>query len=106
MPAAPIAPSACSSSELLPTPGSPPTSTSDPGTSPPPSTRSSSPSPVGMRAARSVGTSDSGRTSALITACLRPGAARTTSSTSVFHSPHSVHRPIHFGLWWPQDEQV
>ena len=33
----------------MPTPGSPPTRTSDAGTSPPPRTRSSSGTPVGMR---------------------------------------------------------
>jgi hypothetical protein len=24
----------------------------------------------------------------------------------VFHSPHSVQRPCHLGLWWPQAEQA
>ena len=37
----------------LPMPGEPPSSTSDPGTRPPPSTRSSSPMPVESRGARS-----------------------------------------------------
>jgi hypothetical protein len=40
---------ACSSSVLLPMPGSPPISTTPPGTMPPPSTRSSSSWPVGVR---------------------------------------------------------
>ena len=40
---------ACSSRVLLPTPGSPPTRTTDPATRPPPSTRLSSPRPVSMR---------------------------------------------------------
>ena len=40
---------ACSSSVDLPMPGSPPSSTSDPGTTPPPSTRSNSPMPVERR---------------------------------------------------------
>ena len=39
--------SSCSSSVLLPMPGSPPSSVTDPATMPPPSTRSSSPMPVG-----------------------------------------------------------
>ena len=42
---------ACSSSVDLPMPGSPPSSTSEPGTMPPPSTRSNSPMPLGMRSA-------------------------------------------------------
>jgi hypothetical protein len=41
---------ACSSSVLLPMPGSPPISTTPPSTMPPPSTRSSSSWPVGVRA--------------------------------------------------------
>ena len=42
----------------LPTPGSPPISTTEPATSPPPSTRSSSDSPVGVRSAVAVSTSE------------------------------------------------
>ena len=38
--------SSCSSSVLLPMPGSPPSNVTEPGTTPPPSTRSSSPMPV------------------------------------------------------------
>ena len=52
-PSAAIAPSACSTSVLLPIPGSPPTSVSDPATRPPPSTRSSSGTFVGRRGAPS-----------------------------------------------------
>jgi hypothetical protein len=48
---------ACSSSVDLPMPGSPPRSTSDPRTIPPPSTRSSSPLPLEMRVAAVVSTS-------------------------------------------------
>ncbi len=51
----------CSSSVLLPMPGSPPTSSSEPGTSPPPSTRSSSRMPVRVRSADSTSTCASGR---------------------------------------------
>ena len=43
----------------MPTPGSPPTSTSEAGTSPPPRTRSSSATPVGIRSASSTSTSTS-----------------------------------------------
>ena len=59
---APIAPSIAAVRLDLPTPGSPPSSTSDPGTSPPPSTRSSSAMPVPMRAAALVSTDASGTT--------------------------------------------
>ena len=45
----------------LPIPGEPPSSTSDPGTRPPPSTRSSSPMPVDMRLTAVSPTSVSGR---------------------------------------------
>ena len=104
-PEAPIAPSACSSSELLPTPGSPPTSTSEPGTRPPPSTRSSSSRPVGhpgrvggRHVAQGMG---AGGTHA------PPGGRRSiTSSTIVFHSPQPPQRPIHLGLRWPQAEHA
>ena len=41
----------------LPMPGEPPSSTSEPGTSPPPRTRSTSPMPVRSRGARAVSTS-------------------------------------------------
>ena len=54
-----IAASAISSSVDFPTPGSPPTRTSEAGTSPPPSTRSSSGTPVGIRSASSTSTSAS-----------------------------------------------
>ena len=48
---------AVSNSVDFPTPGSPPTSTSEAGTSPPPRTRSNSGTPVGIRAASSALTS-------------------------------------------------
>ena len=48
---------ACSSSVDLPMPGSPPSSTSDPGTIPPPSTRSNSPMPVLSRSDAGASTS-------------------------------------------------
>ncbi len=59
-PASAIAPSACSTSVLLPMPGSPPINVSDPATSPPPSTRSSSGTCVARRGAPSGSTSTSG----------------------------------------------
>ena len=59
-PSAAIAPSAWSSSVLLPMPGSPPMSVTEPATRPPSSTRSSSDSPVGRRGAAAGSTSASG----------------------------------------------
>ena len=53
--AAPCAASTWSSSVDLPMPGSPPSSVTEPGTSPPPSTRSSSATPVGRGGARRRG---------------------------------------------------
>ena len=47
----------CRSSVDLPIPGSPPTSTSEPGTMPPPSTRSSSEMPLEKRASADETTS-------------------------------------------------
>ncbi len=47
-------------SVLLPIPGEPPSRTSEPGTSPPPSTRSSSPIPVPSRSSRGDSTSRNG----------------------------------------------
>ena len=51
------APAVCSSRVDLPMPGSPATSVTDPGTMPPPRTRSNSPNPVGSRWMDSVPTS-------------------------------------------------
>ncbi len=48
---------ACSSRVDLPMPGSPPMSTSDPWTSPPPSTRSNSETPVASRSSAAASTS-------------------------------------------------
>ena len=77
-----IAASAVRSSVDLPTPGSPPTSTSDAGTSPPPSTRSSSGTPVEIRAASSTCDVDEAqqRLRRRLRACV---TWPTTSSTSV-----------------------
>src|SRR5258705_3038086 len=77
-------------------PGSPPISSAEPGTMPPPVTRSSSAIPVAIRGARML-IPDSG--SSAITrpfpALPRPGPASTASvsSTSVFQSPQAAHLP-------------
>ena len=55
-----IAARACSTSVDLPIPGSPPSKVTDPGTSPPPSTRSSSATPVGTGVAAVAGDARSG----------------------------------------------
>ena len=73
---------ALSSSVDLPTPGSPASSTTEPGTSPPPRTRSSSGSPVGRWRAASAGTLAIGRAGALTgpATTRSPGLAAPTSS--------------------------
>jgi hypothetical protein len=92
-----------SSSVDLPTPGSPASSTTAPGTRPPPSTRSSSLTPVGTARAGV----------ALIVAMERAGSLGTREltirpetvgplivhSTTEPHSLHSGQRPSHFGGW-------
>ena len=60
----------------LPMPGSPPSSTSDPGTIPPPSTRSNSPRPVLSRSTATASTSAYGR------AAPPPSAGRTSRRSS------------------------
>ena len=84
-------------------PGSPPSSTSDPGTKPPPSTRSNSSIPVERRAASAISTSVySFADPAAPSWAYRfvppadAGASAVRSSTSEFHAPHSLHRPSHF----------
>src|SRR3954470_2908388 len=113
-PAAARFPSAIPVSVDLPMPGEPPSRTSEPGTSPPPSTRSNSPTPVDSRGvgARATSRSGTGRTAAVAGARPRPAAPRARpagatarSSTSVFHSPQPGHRPCQRGSAWPQLEQ-
>src|SRR5690606_17319601 len=93
----------CSNMVDLPIPGSPPISTTDPLTSPPPSTRSSSEEPLGWRGVSSVETSARVFTCAASPAqwLLRPalppptGVVSITVSTSVFQAWHSEHWPAH-----------
>ena len=92
----------------LPMPGDPPINTSDPGTKPPPSTRSSSPMPVRRRSTFAARTS---RSATGVSArppppepeperplAARTGAAARASSAIEFHSPQPGQRPCHFGL--------
>src|SRR5438093_4474932 len=84
----------------FPTPGSPPSRTRAPGTSPPPNTRSNSPTPVETRGVSTPVISlnaigeDSQGAGLSTTAPIR-------SSTNVFHCWQEGHRPIHFGAVWP-----
>ena len=95
-------------------PGSPPSSTSEPGTMPPPSTRSNSPMPLEMRSACEASISEYRRApcaalpgSAYRCPCGRPaGDSSTRSSTSEFHAPQSVQRPCHFGDCVPHSWQT
>ena len=90
----------CVKSVDLPIPGSPPISTTAPGTKPPPNTRSNSSKVVEKRFLPSFTRSTSGKDVKISPVsrtfiCL-PGFI-TASSTKVFHSPHSAQRPSHFG---------
>ncbi len=103
---APSAATACSNSVDLPMPGSPPNSTTEPGTSPPPSTRSSSASPVGSRATSPAATADRRVTAAgawpVWPRRLVAGLAGTRNSSMVFHARQSGHCPAHLGCVLPQ----
>ena len=111
-------PSAIVVSVDLPMPGEPPSRTSEPGTSPPPSRRSSSPMPVASRGARSAATSRSGTGRPAGPPPPRgprppaePAAGRARgvgarSSASVFQASHSGHWPCHLAAMWPQAEQA
>src|SRR6266700_2290996 len=100
----------CSSSVDFPIPGSPPTKTTDPGTIPPPKTKSNSRRPVchrstpcpAPRADRRTGGRADG---AGVFRSARPPVRPTASSTSVFHAPHASQRPPHLGCSAPQSVQ-
>ena len=95
----------CSERVLLPIPGSPPISTRDPFTMPPPSRRSTSALPSDTRSSCVVDTSFSGidlreAPGTVIVPAFLP--VTTSCSTIVFHSPHAGHRPIHLEYSLPQ----
>src|SRR6185437_4267073 len=102
-------PNACRMMVDLPMPGSPPTNSADPGTSPPPVTRSNSAMPVGRRwgAASSVF-----RSSRVILrpltrrAAPEPRGGAMPSSVMVFQPPQASHLPDHFAWVAPQDWQT
>src|SRR5438128_7844027 len=83
----------------LPTPGSPPSSTSAPATTPPPSTRSNSATPVETRGVSTpvISVNGIGDESAESHAAGASAVAITRSSTNVLHCWHDGQRPIHFG---------
>src|SRR5438105_8631963 len=98
---------ACMSSVDLPIPGSPPTRTTEPGTIPPPRTKSNSARPVFQRATaslfRSVRRIGGLAVGKPLTA--EPLNRPTASSTSAFHAPQASHLPPHFGWSAPHSVQ-
>ena len=89
-------------------PGSPPSSVTDPGTRPPPSTRSSSATPVG-RGLNSVGSTSliwmGGDEGGRIEIAAAAPTGPSSSSMSVPHASHPLHRPVHLGSVAPHSEQ-
>ena len=95
----------CRTKVDLPMPGSPPMSTIEPATSPPPSTLLSSSLGICMRVSVAVTIPDMGMGTlscpkSNVEDLLLPVTAR--SSTIVFHSPQPGHRPTHFDDSLPQ----
>src|SRR5687768_8545853 len=100
----------CSRSVDLPMPGSPPMRMSEPGTMPPPSTKSNSSRSVAQRASDVLVISPSGCDFVGVLPCAE-GALFSflllvlSSSTSVFHALHAGHCPCQRGLSLPQSVQ-
>src|SRR5207247_10088085 len=101
----------CSGRVDCPSPGSPPTSPTDPGTMPPPNTKSNSSSPVFHRSmtppctsARRIGGTAVGRYVLAVLPALPPYRP-TAFSTRLFHAPQASHRPAHFGCSGPHSVQ-
>src|SRR5205823_4447663 len=95
---------ALSSSVDFPTPGSPPSNTSEPGTSPPPSTRSSSGTPLEIRAASATSTSTS--RSSGFGGTWDCETWPTTSSTSVPNAEQPGHLPNQRPAVYPHSVQL
>lgn len=97
----------CSSKVDLPMPGAPLTSTREPATAPPPSTRSSSPIPVEKRVSPSddISCSRCGRllcpTGAAFVFTL-PAEGFSICSSMVFQAPQAGHFPCQRGVSFPQ----
>ncbi len=101
----------CSSSVDLPMPGSPPINTTEPGTRPPPSTRSSSLNPELKRGVSPVRTAPRRTTSAdaepVQPPRREPGrAVSPADSASAFQAPQSGHCPDHLGWLPPHSPQT
>ena len=77
----------------LPMPGGPNSSVTEPATTPPPMTRSSSLTPVGNGWMASVETSASANAGGPSAGPFREGSRRTGAGLSVFHSPQAGQRP-------------
>src|SRR5690606_14902764 len=88
------APANWSRSVDLPTPGSPPSSTTEPGTSPPPRTRSTSDHPVAIRSYDPSRASE--RVTAVAGVALADFPAASPTSTRGSPEPHCGQKPIHF----------
>src|SRR5690606_10819221 len=94
---------ACSKRVDLPIPGGPPSKTTLPGTSPPPSTRSTSPRPQGRRGWRSTIVCASVEATTLPGPVGRsPGAAAGSPSSIEFQASQLGHLPNHPLLAAPQ----
>ena len=93
----------CSNKVLFPMPGSPPNKVTEPGTRPPPSTRSNSPRPVetgslSCELTSAIGVAVPGGTNASPAAKVTSDSSGpSTSSTSEFHAPQARHFPDHLG---------
>ncbi len=90
---------AWSSSVDLPMPGSPPTRSAEPGTNPPPQTRSSSAIPVIRRASGALVPASATTSIFLPLPPPRPRGegAGVASSTRLFQPPQDSQRPAHLG---------
>src|SRR5580704_16655357 len=93
----------------LPMPGSPPTRRAEPGTSPPPVTRSNSAMPVGRRwggASSVLRSSRVMRRPFALRVAPDPSGGATPSSVMVFQPPQDSHLPDHLAWVAPQDWQT
>ena len=89
---------------LLPTPGSPASRIAAPGTSPPPSTRSSSGTPLVRKAESSTETWPIG-TAGLVTGAAAARVAGAAASATEPHAWHSPQRPTHLAVSHPHSLQ-
>src|SRR5882724_9612493 len=94
----------------FPMPGSPPIRVTEPGTRPPPNTRSSSLEPVVTRDCSTMASAASDEEASVRGTLMDTGGFRVvvacTSATRVFHSPQPAHCPCHFGEEAPQFWQI